>query len=144
MNAPLCALAPQRREKTHMTCLLSRLRVMATQPVGTFLVPDVSGEGAAAMVEAARASAAAMTSFELVARTTAEIVGVWTVTWLITSIVRSLCNRAGRVSIKAHVSAVSYMSPGWPLERLSGVGTCYTCLNTTTSGSYKHHSQLQC
>jgi len=107
---------------------------MATQPVGTFLVPDVSGEGAAAMVEAARASAAAMSSFELVARTTAEIVGVWTVTWLITSIVRSLCNRAGRVSTRAHMSAMTCVSPGWPLESLSGVGTCYMCPNIRKSG----------
>ncbi len=73
---------------------------MATKPVGTFLVPDVSGEGTLPlMLEAARATAAAMGSFELVARTAVEIAGVWTVTWLITSFVRSLCSRAGRVSI---------------------------------------------
>ena len=70
---------------------------MATKPVGTFLVPDVSGEGPAAMVDAARAMAAGMGSFELLARTAVEIAGVWTVTWLITSFVRSLCSRAGRV-----------------------------------------------
>ena len=50
------------------------------------------------MVEAARAAAAAMGSFELLARTAVEIAGVWTVTWLITSFIRSLCSRAGRVS----------------------------------------------
>ena len=74
---------------------------MATKPVGTFLVPDVSGEGPAAMVDAARTMAAGMGSFELVARTAVEIAGVWTVTWLITSVVRSLCSRAGRVSTSA-------------------------------------------
>ena len=68
-----------------------------TRPVGTFLVPDVSGEGPAAIIEAARASAASMNSFELVARTAVEVAGVWTVTWLVTSIIRSLCSRAGKV-----------------------------------------------
>ncbi len=53
------------------------------------------------MVDAARAMAAGMGSFELVARTAVEIAGVWTVTWLITSFVRSLCSRAGRVSTSA-------------------------------------------
>lgn len=38
-----------------------------------------------------------MNSFELVARTAVEMAGVWTVTWLVTSIIRSLCNRAGKV-----------------------------------------------
>ena len=71
---------------------------MATQPVGTFLVPDVCGEGASVILEAARVSAAAMSSFELVARTAVEVAGVWTVTWLITCVIRSLCSRAGRVS----------------------------------------------
>lgn len=71
---------------------------MATKSVGTFLVPDVSGEAPSLLLEAARATAAAMSSFELVARTAVEIAGVWTVTWLITSFVRSLCSRAGRVS----------------------------------------------
>ena len=68
------------------------------KPVNTFLVPDVSGEGTSAILQASRASAAAMGSLELVARTVAEIAGVWTLTWLVTSIVRSLCDRAGRVS----------------------------------------------
>ena len=85
--------------------------------MGTFLVPDVAGEGPAAMVEAARAAAAGMGSFELVTRTAVEIAGVWTVTWLITSIIRSLCSRAGKVShpnlnskshdLIAHCSALS-------------------------------------
>ena len=94
-----------------MDSMLSRLRVMATKPVGTFLVPDVSEEGAAAMVEAARATAAAMGSFELVARTAVEIAGVWTVTWLITSFIRSLCSRAGRVSTSASRRQASLRIP---------------------------------
>ncbi|CAL5229355.1 g12666 [Coccomyxa viridis] len=40
---------------------------MATKSVGTFLVPDVSGEAPSLLLEAARATAAAMSSFELIA-----------------------------------------------------------------------------
>ena len=83
---------------------LSRVIVNTTRPVNTFLVPDISGEGAEALVKAARQSAAAMSSFELVARTAIEIVGVWVFTYFVTGFIRSLCDRAGRVSCVSGLS----------------------------------------
>ena len=117
--APLCP--PLMMPLYEGLCPLSRVVVNTTRPVNTFLVPDISGEGAEALVKAARQSAAAMSSVELIARTAIEIAGVWVFTYFVTSFIRSLCDRAGRVSCLPRLSMATqeHFWLCWQLEMAS-------------------------
>lgn len=72
---------------------------VAIQPVNTFLIPDISGDShtSPAVLKAARAAAAGLTTGELFIRTAAEIAGAWALCWIVNTIVNNLSKKAREV-----------------------------------------------
>ena len=78
--------ALSRKQARELSIAVRCVSLVGEAPLPLTCVRILYDTGPAAIIEAARASAASMSSFELVARTAVEMAGVWPVTWLVKSI----------------------------------------------------------
>ena len=74
------------------------------QPVNTFLIPDISGDGhtSPAILKAAQQAAAGMSTTELCCRALAEIGGAWALCWAINAFLTYVSKRAEQVRSVIH------------------------------------------